>query len=83
MKNAYQLPLPYIDELLKLGVVERALQKVMLGSAPSRPTLVAMIEDGTLDGIQLGRGRYWFVYRSSLDDYILRIQKKKASRLAA
>lgn len=82
MRNVYQLPLPNFDPLLRLGDVERALAKVFLGCVPSRPTIVAMIEDGTLDGTKLGRGGYWFVYKSSLDNYILRIQSE-SQRMAA
>lgn len=73
-RDVYQLPLPNFDPLLKLGEVERILARVFLGCVPSRPTLVGMLEDGTLDGRRLGRGRYWYVYKSSLDNYIINTQ---------
>lgn len=73
-RNVYQLPLPNFDPLLKLGEVERVLAKIFLGCVPSRPTLVGMIEDGTLDGVRLGRGGYWYIYKSSLDNYIRKTQ---------
>ena len=43
----YQMPLIEIDQLIKLGEVERILSQVFF-PAPSRPTIVGWIEDGTL-----------------------------------
>ena len=68
--NVYQPPLPNLERLLRLGEVERALQKIFRESTPSRPNLIMMCQDGTLEAIQLGRGRNWFVYETSLDNFI-------------
>ena len=70
------MPLINIDRLIKLGEVERILSQVF-HPAPSRPTIVAWIEDGTLDGKQIGRGDNWFVYQSSLDTLICKSQPQK------
>lgn len=69
----YQLPLIHIDRLIKLGEVEKALADVFR-PAISRPTIIAWIEEGTLDGKQIGRGGNWFVYESSLNKLILNCQ---------
>lgn len=76
----YQIPLIDIDPLIKLGEVERILSKVF-APAPSRPTLVAWIEDGTLEGRQIGRGDNYYVYQSSLRQFIE--DMKRPQRLAA
>lgn len=81
--SVYQLPLPNWDPMLRLGEVERVLQRVFFNSAPSRPTLISMCQDGTLDAIQFGRGRNWFVYKSSLDNLILSLQGARQQKLAA
>lgn len=83
VSQTYQMPLPNWDPLLRLGEVERALQRIFFGSAPSRPTLIMMCQDGTLDAIQLGRGRNWFVYKSSLNEFILHTQSARQHKLAA
>lgn len=81
--NAYQMPLPNFDPLRRLGEVERIFGKIFLNCAPSRPTLIMMCQDGTLDAIQLGRGRNWFVYQSSLDKFIHASQASSQLKLAA
>lgn len=68
------MPLLEIDPLIKLGEVERILSQVFQ-PAPSRPTLVSWLEDGTLEGKQIGRGDNWFVYQSSLNNLILESQR--------
>lgn len=70
----YQLPLINIDRLIKLGDVERELGKVFY-TPPSRPTIVGWIEDGTLDGKQIGRGNNYYVFESSLNKFILKTQE--------
>lgn len=70
------MPLLNVDPLIKLGEVERILAKIFF-PAPSRPTIVGWIEEGTLDGKQIGRGDNWFVYQSSLDDFIRQSQPQK------
>jgi len=70
------MPLINIDPLIKLGEVERILARVFR-PAPSRPTIVAWIEDGTLEGKQIGRGDNWFVYESSLNNLIMESQPRQ------
>ena len=53
--HIYQMPLLNIDPLIKLGEVERILSRIFR-PAPSRPTLVEWIEDGTLEARRFGRG---------------------------
>lgn len=76
------MPLLNIDPLIKLGEVERILCKIFR-PAPSRPTIVGWIEEGTLDGRQVGRGDNWFVYQSSLDNLIRESQSTRQQKLAA
>lgn len=78
MSRFYQLPLIEVDPLIKLSEVERALSKVFY-PAPSRPTIVQWIEDGTLEGQQFGRGDNWHVFKTSLDNFILNCQRKMAA----
>ncbi|MEO8649177.1 MAG: hypothetical protein ABI539_08430 [Acidobacteriota bacterium] len=82
MRNAYQLPLLDFDPLIKLVVVESMLGKIFR-PAPSRPTIVGWIEEGLLEGRQFGRGDNWFVYQSSLDDFIRASQADRQQKLAA
>lgn len=81
--SAYQLPFPDWDPLRRLGEVERALRQIFPDSAPCRATIIAMCEDGTLEGRRLGRGKYWFVYQSSLDSYIRALRNPSQQKLAA
>lgn len=78
----YQMPLLHIDRLYKLGEVERILSLVF-HPAPSRPTIVEWIEDGTLEGRRIGRGGNWFIYQSSLDNFIRASQNLRQHKLAA
>lgn len=78
----YQLPLLEIDELIKIGEVERILSKVFR-PAPSRPTLIAWIDEGLLDGRQIGSGGNWHVYKTSLDNFIRASQPIGQTKLAA
>lgn len=77
------MPLVDVDRLHRLGVVERVLEKIFGDCKPSRPTLITMCEEGILEAIQLGRGRNWFVYESSLDRYIRATQPDRQHKLAA
>lgn len=81
MQN-YQMPLLHIDQLIKLGEVERILERVFR-PAPSRPTIVGWIEEGTLEGRKIGIGGNWFVYQSSLDNFIRASQGLRQQKLAA
>jgi hypothetical protein len=76
------MPLLAIDPLIKLGEVERILEQVFR-PAPSRPTIVAWIEEGTLEGKQIGRGDNWFIYESSLTKLIRDSQGMSQQKLAA
>lgn len=77
MRN-YQLPLINVDPLIKLGEVEEILGKVFL-TVPSRPTLIEWIEEGVLEGRRVGRGRHWFVFQSSLNEFIENCQERLAA----
>ena len=77
------MPLLNVDQLYRLGVVERVLSAIFPEDTPSRPTLIKMCEEGILDGKQLGRGRHWHVYKSSLDSYIRATQPDSQQKLAA
>lgn len=58
------------DRLIKLRDVERRLEDLFdRESLPSRTTIIGWIEDGTLDGEQIGRGRNYFVRASSLERF--------------
>lgn len=82
MARTYQIPLLAIDRLIKLGEVERILESVF-HPTPSRHTIVGWIEDGTLEGRQIGVGNNWFVYESSLDNLIRASQESRQLRFAA
>ncbi len=56
------------DKLIKLRDVELMFEEFFdPGSMPSRSTIVGWIEDGTLEGVQIGAGRNYYVRRSSID----------------
>jgi hypothetical protein len=57
------------DKLLRLSEVESIL-RATLNTAPSRPTLIGYIESGKLRGVRHPFNKYYYVYRSSLDDFI-------------
>lgn len=58
------------DRLIKLRDVEHILEEYFhRDSRPSRSTIIGWIEDGTLNGTQLGRGRNYYVYELSLDSF--------------
>lgn len=62
------------DKLLRLSEVEQALRAV-LKSIPSRPTLIGYIESGKLQGVRHPFNKYYYVYQSSLDDFIKQIRE--------
>lgn len=64
-----QLPYQKLDKIIGLGEVERRLSRVM-GAPPTRPTLIAYIDCGWLVGFQNKFNKRYFVYESSLDEYI-------------
>jgi len=67
------LPLFPPDKLIKLRDVEIMFEEVFdRRSMPSRTTIVGWIEDGTLDGVQIGRGRNYFVRQSSIERFFER-----------
>lgn len=60
------LPLFPVDRWIKLRDVEIALREYFLdGSCPSRSTIIGWIEEGTLEGKQIGTGRNYYVRESS------------------
>lgn len=76
VRNSYQMPLVNVDRLIKLVEVEAVLAKVLY-PVPSRPTIVEWIEEGILEGRQIGTGQNWHVYSSSLDEFILASQPRR------
>lgn len=61
-------------KLVKLRDVEIALARHFdPRSLPSRTTIVNWIQDGTLDGVQIGPGRNYYVTAASLEKFISRI----------
>lgn len=75
------MPLLNIDRLIKLGEVERILSQIFY-PAPSRPTIVAWLEEGVLDGRQIGRGEHHYIYESSLNN-LIRAHQPNQQKLAA
>jgi hypothetical protein len=82
MRNSYQMPLMDIDRLVKLGEVETILGRIFM-PRPSRPTIVAWIEEGLLEGKQIGGGSNWYVFSSSLDKLIRSCQQQSQQKMAA
>jgi len=83
------LPFPTVprmaitDRLVKLRDAERILAGYFhRDSCPSRTTIIGWIEDGTLIGTQLGRGRNYYVCQSSLDAFITHLEAKTMSLAA-
>ena len=74
--NNSQSPLKS-DKLLRLSEAERILRAV-LNTAPSRPTLIGYIESGKLRGGRHPFNNYYYVYKSSLNEFIEQIQKNAA-----
>lgn len=70
--NNSQRPLK-TDKLLRLSEAEQILRTVF-NTAPSRPTLIGYIESGKLRGGQNPFNNYYFVYKSSLDEFIEQIR---------
>jgi hypothetical protein len=67
-------PVSTADRLVKLRDVESILAgHFRRESCPSRTTIIGWIEDGTLIGTQLGRGRNYYVYESSLQAFTDRL----------
>ncbi len=58
---------------LRLREIELILQRARVVSpVPSRPTLIAMIEDGRLEGRRLSHG--WVVYEDSFKAWVKSLQ---------
>ena len=68
-QQPYQMPLFPADKLYSLSRVEDILVEVV-DPVPNRQTLINWCESGYLLGKQLGPGRMWHVYQSSLDKLI-------------
>lgn len=65
------------DKLVKLGEVERILaQRFCNNSKPSRATIIGWIEEGTLRGRQIGSGKNYYVYTSSLEKLLNSLEKE-------
>ena len=58
------------DRLIKLRIVEQIFREFFGDeSCPSRSTIIGWIEEGTLYGQQIGSGRNYYVWESSLEDF--------------
>ncbi|MGI8468423.1 MAG: hypothetical protein ACR2N3_08220 [Pyrinomonadaceae bacterium] len=57
------------DKLIKFGQAEKMMRKVM-SSIPSRPTLINYIKNGILKGKQLSFNNHYYVFESSLKEFI-------------
>lgn len=82
MRSYYQPPLEFIDPIIKLSVAQRELGKYVQ-PVPDLKTIVAWCESGELNGTQLGPGKLWYIFSSSLDEFILRLHARSQQKLAA
>ena len=57
------------DKLIKLGQAEKMMRKVM-SPVPSRPTLIAYIKSGILEGKQFAFNNHYYIFESSLKKFI-------------
>ncbi len=58
---------------MRLREIEEILKQTrVLQPVPSRPTLIALIEDGTLEGTKLAR--VWVVYEDSFHKWVKSFQ---------
>lgn len=65
----------HADRLIKLRDVEQILTRYFRPeSRPSRNTIIGWIEEGFLLGTQLGSGRNYYVYESSLRSFEQKLQ---------
>lgn len=76
-------PLWETDSLVKIEVAERDYLSKVFKQLPDRETIIGMIDDGTLAGEQIGRGRNWYVYESSLLNFITALTDRRQQKLAA
>lgn len=72
MRN-YQLSLINVDRLLKMQRVEEVLGKVF-DPIPDRKTIIGWLDEGILEGKQIGRGDNYYIYESSLTRFITDMQ---------
>ncbi len=63
------------DKLIKLGQAEKMMRKVM-SPVPSRPTLIAYIKNGILKGRQFPFNNHYYVFESSLREFIEKYASK-------
>lgn len=72
MRRAYEFGFE-VRPALRLREIERVLRHSrIITPVPSRPTLIAMIEDGRLDGRKLSLG--WLVYEDSFKAWVKSFQ---------
>lgn len=62
----------HIDKILLLGEVERRL-RVVMANVPSRSTLIGYVESGKLRGSRNPFNKYYYVFQSSLEEFIEQI----------
>lgn len=79
-QNALPFPAP---RLVKLREVERLLRDCFPdGSRPSRNTIIGWIESGTLLGKQIGTGGNYYVFESSLRNFVDAITDEDLQKVA-
>lgn len=70
----------FSGRLVKLRDVERSLADYFHhDSRPSRNTIIGWIEEGTLSGKRLGTGNNYYVYETSLANFIERLQPERSA----
>lgn len=80
LQNTLPFPAP---RLVKLREAERLLHDCFPdGSRPSRNTIIEWIEDGTLNGKQIGRGRNYYIFDDSLRQFIQRVLDRSVLKVA-
>lgn len=78
MPKVYSFPFP-VRPALRLREIEAALKTSrVIVPVPSRPTLIGLIEDGTLEGFKLSRqgkqSQGWLVYEDSFHAWVQSFQ---------
>ena len=74
MRRPYEFPFR-VRPALRLRQIEAALRSTrVIVPVPSRPTLIGLIEDGTLEGFKLPqankRSQAWLVYEDSFHEWV-------------
>ena len=83
MAKVISHPLLDDDVLVKIELAERDYLSPYFKPMPNRETIVAMIHDGTFDGVQIGPGKNWFIWESTLLNFINALAARRQQKLAA